>query len=446
IPIKEEYRGNVSVHFYLVNKGRYFEDNYTITVPYSNKELTVSFETFRDKLLPGQNETWKLNISGPKKEKVAAELLISMYDASLDAFRSNDYSMYLYSSNYSNRNWSTQNFTTVSAEDYSKNWNQDFDYREISYPSLNWYGYNVYSRNRIFGAVSSEEYRFDGLDTTLNFSAPIVTDEISEEESGGEQQFRGGGKGGGMGNASERKKMLFSKGMMNAKMMEKDGEYQESEKQEPVKVRTNFSETAFFYPQLRTDKNGNVVVNFTVPEALTRWKVLGLAHTKDLKVGTTQNSLVTQKDLMIQANAPRFVREGDKFYFAAKITNLSEENVTGVSELLLFDAATMQPVDVKFKHTTTKQNFTIEKGQSTAVFWELDVPEGISALKYRVTAKTQKHSDGEEMVLPILSNRELVTEALPLPSRGIGTKSWTFDKLIASKGNTSLKHHKLTLE
>lgn len=442
IPIKEEYRGNVSVHFYLVNKGRYFEDNYTIVVPYSNKELTVSFETFRDKLLPGQNETWKLNISGPKKEKVVAELLISMYDASLDAFRSNDYSMSLYSSNYSNRNWSTQNFTTVSAEDYSKNWNQDFDFREISYPSLNWYGYSFMEfRNRYFynfGALSNSASIY-GADSMV-FDAVIT----EEDESGGQQQFRGGGKGVGMAKASKR--MIPYEGLAEGDVPGKDGKFTESEKQEPIKVRTNFSETAFFYPQLRTDKNGNVVVNFTVPEALTRWKVLGLAHTKDLKVGTTQNSLVTQKDLMIQANAPRFVREGDKFYFAAKITNLSEENVNGVSELLLFDAATMQPVDVKFKHTTTKQNFTIEKGQSTAVFWELDVPEGISALKYRVTAKTQKHSDGEEMVLPILSNRELVTEALPLPSRGIGTKSWTFDKLIASKGNTSLKHHKLTLE
>ncbi|MFN6086533.1 MAG: alpha-2-macroglobulin family protein, partial [Fluviicola sp.] len=355
-------------------------------------------------------------------------------------FRSNDYSMYLYSSNYSNRNWSTQNFTTLTAEDYIKDWYQNTSYTETIYPSLNWYGYTVNSRNRNFGFYANAVY---SMDATTESYAPIVTDEISEEESGGEQQFRGG-----KGDEIERD-YRFGKGLGSGKdkLENKVNELAlETEKQEPIKVRTNFSETAFFYPQLRTDKNGNVVVNFTVPEALTRWKVLGLAHTKDLKVGTTQNSLVTQKDLMIQANAPRFVREGDKFYFAAKITNLSEENVTGVSELLLFDAATMQPVDVKFKHTATKQNFTIEKGQSTAVFWELDVPEGISALKYRVTAKTQKHSDGEEMVLPILSNRELVTEALPLPSRGIGTKSWTFDKLIASKGNTSLKHHKLTLE
>lgn len=444
IPIKEEYRGNVHIHFYLVNKGRYFEDNYTITVPYSNKELTVSFETFRDKLVPGQNETWKLNISGPKKEKVAAELLISMYDASLDAFRLNDYSMYLYGSNYSNRNWNTQNFTTVSAEDYSKNWSQDFAFREVSYPSLNWYGYQNYILlRRTYGMTSKYSFGNGFIEESAVFEK-VVTDDVETEKDG--LKYRNVTEEENIGRGKLSKRMMPYEALAEGDVPSKDGKFAEFEKQEPIKVRTNFSETAFFYPQLRTDKNGNVVVNFTVPEALTRWKVMGLAHTKDLKVGTTQNSLVTQKDLMILANAPRFVREGDKFYFAAKITNLSEENVNGVSELLLFDAATMQPVDVKFKHTSTKQNFTIEKGQSTAVFWELDVPEGISALKYRVTAKTQKHSDGEEMVLPILSNRELVTEALPLPSRGIGTKSWTFYKLIASKGNTSLKHHKLTLE
>ncbi len=213
-----------------------------------------------------------------------------------------------------------------------------------------------------------------------------------------------------------------------------------------VKARTNFQETAFFYPHLKTDKEGTIIIAFTVPEALTKWKMLGFAHTKDLKYGLTTNQLVTQKELMVVPNAPRFFREGDKLELTAKITNLSKETREGTAKLMLFDAATMRPVDAGFENKSAEKTFKAPKGQSDLVTWSLSIPDNIDAVTYRLVAASGKFSDGEEQAVPILKNRMLVTETLPLPVRGGKSKEYTFKKLVNSGKSTTIKHHKLTLE
>ena len=220
-----------------------------------------------------------------------------------------------------------------------------------------------------------------------------------------------------------------------------------AKKIEEVKVRKNFNETAFFFPQLKIDAEGNVEFSFTIPEALTQWKLLTLAHTKNAASGYTEKTVVTQKPLMVQPNAPRFIREGDKMEFSAKVVNLTDKEVTGTAVLELIDAATNAPIDGWFKNIFPTQFFTVAAGQSSALKFPMEVPFNFnSAMSYRIVAKTSEASDGEEMAIPVLTNRMLVTESMPLNVRGTNTKIFKFEKLLNSGSSTTLSNHALTVE
>ncbi len=220
-----------------------------------------------------------------------------------------------------------------------------------------------------------------------------------------------------------------------------------AKKIEEVKVRKNFNETAFFFSQLKTDTEGNVEFSFTIPEALTQWKLLTLAHTKNAASGYTEKTVVTQKPLMVQPNAPRFIREGDKMEFSAKVVNLTDKEVTGKAVLELIDAATNAPIDGWFKNIFPTQFFTVAAGQSSALKFPMEVPFNFnSAMSYRIVAKTSEASDGEEMAIPVLTNRMLVTESMPLNVRGTNTKTFKFEKLLNSASSTTLSNHALTVE
>ena len=220
-----------------------------------------------------------------------------------------------------------------------------------------------------------------------------------------------------------------------------------AKKIEEVKVRKNFNETAFFFPQLKTDAEGNVEFSFTIPEALTQWKLLTLAHTKNAASGYTEKTMVTQKPLMVQPNAPRFIREGDKMEFSAKVVNLTDKEVTGTAVLELIDATTNTPIDGWFKNIFPTQFFTVAAGQSSALKFPMEVPFNFnSAMSYRIVAKTSEASDGEEMAIPVLTNRMLVTESMPLNVRGTNTKTFKFEKLLNSASSTTLSNHALTVE
>lgn len=427
IPVREEYRGNFSVSFTAIKHGRLHNSRHLIFVPYSNKELDISFETFRNKLVPGAPEEWKLIIKGPNGTKVAAELLATMYDASLDEFASNYFSLSPYTSRYSNRYYGGESFRLSQARAYSYEWNEFYHAPDRTYDALNWWGFNRYggfgqirrSRNVAYSMAESEG-DLPLMDAAVGNAAPAPPMEYQAGYDNEEQQK---GVGGGK-DLSENKQ-----GDLSA-----------------VKARTNLNETAFFYPQMETNSKGEIILKFTAPEALTRWKFLGLAHSKDLKIGTIQKEVVTQKELMVMPNAPRFFREGDQMTFTAKVSNLAETDLDGTAQLMLFDAMNMQPIDAEFKNLQPTVNFSAKKGQSAKLAWDIEVPFGISSVTYRVVAQAGKYTDGEEMALPVLSNRMLVTESMPLPSKGIGTKEFTFNKLVNSGTSTSLKHHRLTLE
>ena len=213
-----------------------------------------------------------------------------------------------------------------------------------------------------------------------------------------------------------------------------------------VKVRTNLNETVFFFPELQTDAEGSVIIKFKMNEALTRWKFMGFAHTKDYEYGFTEKEIVTQKELMVMPNPPRFFREQDEIYFSAKVSNLSEKDLNGTAKLELFDALTMQPIDTDLGNTNASQNFSAKQGQSAPLSWKLNIPKGIMAVTWRVVAKAGNYSDGEESTLPVLTNRMLVTETLPLPVRGNETKTFTFKAMEKAAASNTLDHHKMTLE
>ncbi|HVG11962.1 MAG TPA: alpha-2-macroglobulin family protein, partial [Flavisolibacter sp.] len=215
----------------------------------------------------------------------------------------------------------------------------------------------------------------------------------------------------------------------------------------PSQIRKNFNETAFFFPDLKTDASGNIEFSFTMPEALTQWKWMLLAHTKDLAFGLNEKSIITQKELMVQPNAPRFMREGDRMDFSGKIVNLSGKELTGQVELQLIDPSTNQPVDGWFRNMFPNQYFTAAAGQSVPVSFTIEIPFQYNRpVTYRLIASSGSLKDGEEMMLPVISNQMLVTESLPLPMRGNSNKQFKFEKLIQSGNSETLTHHALTIE
>ncbi|AYB34312.1 alpha-2-macroglobulin family protein [Chryseolinea soli] len=432
IAVKEEHRGNLGVHYTFVKNNRLYTENFTVEVPYTNKMLDVSFETFRDKLLPGQQEQWKIRVKGKNADKIAAEMVATLYDESLDVFRFHDWFADFYSSTYAQLSWkSERGFLQRELTGRSEYWNPPHvRYPSgVSYDALNWFGYYTYGRH----VVRTARYRAGGAapGMALSMAAPMEEKESSKKAEG-ELML------------NQDKATLDTAGA-KPEDPKKAQAQKAPEDLSDVKVRTNFNETAFFFPHLQTNEAGEIIVNFTVPEALTRWKMLGFAHTQDLKYGFATNHLVTQKDLMVVPNAPRFFREGDKMTFSVKISSLVDQALTGQAQLEFRDALTGKPVDAQMKNINASKSFSIGARQSTAVEWSIEIPEGLQALSYRVVAKAGNFSDGEEMTVPVVTNRMLVTESLPLPIRGKQSKTFRFEKLLANNSST-LKHQQFTLE
>lgn len=212
-----------------------------------------------------------------------------------------------------------------------------------------------------------------------------------------------------------------------------------------VKARKNLSETAFFLPNLRTDSSGKISFNFTSPEALTSWKLRLLAHNKDAVSCLLEKSVVTQKELMLLPNFPRFFREKDTIVISAKISNITDKTKTGIAILQFFDAATMQPIDAKMLNAKNVRNFTVGAFGNTTATWTISIPEGLQGVQYKILAKSGDFSDGEENILPVLTNNMLVTESIPVWVRENSTKEYTFENL-KNNNSTTLKNHQLTFE
>ncbi|WP_159474687.1 alpha-2-macroglobulin [Dyadobacter sp. 3J3] len=414
----ENDRGGFGVDFLFIKQNRIYSFSDVIQVPWTNKELKIEYVSFRDNTLPGNQEKWKVKLTGLKKEKVAAEMLASMYDASLDQFYPHKWNKPAIWKIFTGlQTWNSyQNFSF-------KNANVRYDYSSPSKASDKRYDAFIWGN-------------FYGRENTRSNGSVV---ELKEAVIAGKTMVGG-------------KSLNFSVTRMlqdqNAPMQASPAtSLKPVSKQEINSVRKNFNETAFFFPDLLTNEKGEIEFSFTMPEALTRWKFQALAHTKELALGYSSKEIITLKDLMVQPNAPRFLREGDKISFSSKVVNLTERELTGTVTFQLFDIETNKQVDDIFRNTSFTQSFILKGKESKAIQFPIEVPENFAkTVTWRILAKSGAYSDGEENFLPVLSNRILVTETLPISIRGNGSKDYKFEKLINSGNSRTLTNQSLTAE
>lgn len=436
LPISEEDRGGFGIAHVFVRHNRFHSHAGSLAVPWSDKELDIRFTTWRDKTTPGSSERWSVTVKGNRGEKVAAELLMSMYDASLDAIlpfawqKPEPFDSYPFRyDRYMTKEWQFRNgFEARGSSDRS------YADMEIRMPdrtpdALIWTRDPAIAgrspgigRRRSMDMNDLNPYRAmekaDGRDPVPPAAAPVLaerTESLNETVVVGNRNQKSDGPGIG--------------------------------KPVPVQFRKDFRETAFFLPDLHTDSSGGLSFRFNMPEALTLWKWQVLAHTRDLASALATRTVVTRKELMVQPNAPRFLIEGDRLVLTVRITNLSDSERVGRARLELYDPANGQSVDGYFHNVFPEQYFTAAAGQGVAVAFTLTVPADYSRpVAYRILAESGSHADGEERTLPVLSNRILVTESMPLRMEGLGTRAFRFETLLRSDAAPTLSQHRLTLE
>jgi uncharacterized protein YfaS (alpha-2-macroglobulin family) len=427
IKLSADDKGGLICHLAYMKYNRAYSKQQLISVPWDDKELKITYATFRDKLKPGQEEEWQIKISGPEGDRVAAEVLAGMYDASLDAFAVNRWHADLFPNfSYSYSNW---RFSTFGNKYAGTRFNNPYSIQQRVYPLLNWFDFH----NAYYGGIVLME------NISVRSSERVMMKSDAMADAGAPPPPP-------MAEAGQLVEYSTFDPQVGGSL---DGvpTVDDSGGEAPVKVRTNLDETVFFMPQLKTDAEGNVVISFTMNEALTKWKFMTFAHTTDLKTAIGTKEIVTQKELMVQPNPPRFFREGDEIYYTAKVSNLTENTLAGTAKLELFDATTMQPVDILLGNNNKEVSFEALAGQSAPLSWKLNIPKGkVMAITHRVTARAGSFSDGEESALPVLTNRMLVTETMPMNVRGGKKKTFDFSQLDKAARSSTLQNHKLSLE
>lgn len=449
----EKDRGGVGIAEVFVWDNRVYQNSYDIAVPWRNKELQITYATWRNKTEPGSKEKWTMTVQGENKEKNAAELLTGMYDASLDQFNPH--------------NWSTpnlwQNYTYRNEFNGSANFNESGSvendvpvsylpvYR-IEFDQLAANGNTLWNQN-LRRWINDSVFH---LSVSLRRSLKQLSESMAADYGLPMEKTLSAGAVRIRGNSSmDQNKAMLTETSLNKffappALAEAVDITKESTPPLPdpnqVVLRKNFNETAFFLPQLYADSSGKYSFSFTMPEALTQWKWMSLAHTRDLAFGYNSDYVVTQKQLMVQPNTPRFLREGDNLELSSKIVNLSDQELTGQVSLELLDAATLTSVDGWFQNVFPTQYFTVEAGKSFLVKFPVQIPFNFNRpLTWRIKASTGALSDGEENILPVVTNRILLTESLPLLVTGDTTRNFRFDKLLRNTSE-SLTQEALTVE
>jgi hypothetical protein len=450
--VSEGMRGGFTVHLTQVRENRAYPSSHRVDVPWSNKDLELKWEHFTSKLQPSQKETWSLAITPksragilpaqPTIEKAVAEMAATLYDESLDAYKKHlwmqKFGFFRVDSSYRSTDFAN-NLRPL--QHFKGNWRSDFrniDWRYREFPSdlvANFWGYG-WSGGRGFGggggmmnrfAEAQNAARMDGAPMAPPMAAAALASDKALGE--GEQlRKRADGKGEGA-----------------------DGGGAPSPDLSKVSARKNLNESAFFYPQLTSDSNGVIRMTFAMPEALTTWKFMGFAHDSKLRSGYLEAKTITAKDLMVQPNPPRFLREGDVLEFTVKVSNQSAARQEGKVRLTFSEALNDQSADKLLGNQNPEQDFDIPSKESRTFSWRITVPDGCGFLTYKAVGATTKISDGEEGYLPVLSRRVFVTESLPLPVRVKAgaketTKTFEFTKLLKSGQSDTLRNAGLTVQ
>lgn len=487
----ETDRGNVSIAEAFVRNNRMYTNTFLIQVPWDNKQLDVAYTSFRNKTEPGNKETWTVTVTGNKGEKAAAEVLTSMYDASLDLFKQHSWNQPSlwpigYGANrfsegsgfglqYSTENYLQQKnipYTAIVYDELAKNLRRLSNKAWIEYKTDTSIDLTVVLDRSESGL---QEVTVVGYGETKKKEMSFATSKVSALEGAAPGvQIRGVASTNGNNQPiyivdgvpfegdistinpddiasieilkeAAATALYGSRGANGAVVYSTKAAAKKQQQQ--IQPRKEFSETAFFLPQLTADTSGSYTFSFTMPESLTKWKWQTIAHTKELAFGSNTTTVITQKTLMVQPNAPRFLREGDQMEFAVKVSNLFDKELTGTAQLELIDPITGNSVDGWFQNSFPVQYFTAAAGQSALVKFPLQIPFGYNKpVTWRIVAKAGQFGDGEENILPVLTNRALVTESLPLYMKpGITHKSFKFDKLLTNTSQ-SLVNESLTVE
>ncbi|OGV70237.1 MAG: hypothetical protein A2283_05105 [Lentisphaerae bacterium RIFOXYA12_FULL_48_11] len=436
--VDENMRGGFVVHVTQVRENRAYFTTRNIAVPWNNKNLELKWEHLVSKLQPGQKETWTAVISGPDASAAVAEMVATLYDQSLDAFMPH-YWMQRFSFFYRDYSSMHSDFCNVMKplNHLKGSWTHGHVHVDVTYRRFphdlteNYYGYAFAGGGRGKGMMRamSAGVAMDAM--VMSEGAPAAAMAPSEREMQGVEL---------------KKEKASNAAGEDADGVGVSGDDKPKADLGKITARKNLNETAFFFPHLVSDSNGTVRVTFEMPEALTQWRFMGFAHDKDLRSGFLQGEVVTSKDLMVQPNPPRFLREGDELEFTVKVTNQTDMQQKGQVRLVLCDARTEESVDEKFANETPDITFEIPAKESRSYSWKIRVPDGSSFITYKAVGSTGKVSDGEEGFLPVLSRRIFITESLPLPIRGPATKKFEFKKLVQSARSDTLRHQNLVVQ
>ena len=416
-PYKKEYGDGILVSMAFVKDGRLYSHNARIMKPAPEKKLQLKWTTFRDKLRPGQQEEWKLTVLYPDGRPAEAEMLATMYDASLDKIYSAhklDFGVdfhYVVPLTYWNTSYMRNAYLYVDFP-LKRLRAVPLEYSELIIPSTGRMeamvvGYGGSPRATLAGALKIRGR--SAANAVMNQEA--VTDMVLQEE---------------MVETSAQEKVEM-------------GSSEELAETGDIQIRENFAETAFFYPQLRTNEKGEVSISFVLPESLTRWKFMGLAHTRNVDYGKIEATATASKEFMLQPNMPRFVRVGDKANIAASLMNLSDKGVKGTVRMELFNPETEKVF------YSQKQKFDVKGGETGHVNFTFEVSDKYAVMACRMVADGDTFSDGEQRYIPVLTDKQWVTETVPLNVNGEGAHTFSLENLF-NKHSKTASEQRLTVE
>ena len=416
-PYKKEYGDGILVSMAFVKDGRLYSHNARIMKPAPEKKLQLKWTTFRDKLRSGQQEEWKLTVLYPDGSPAEAEMLATMYDASLDKIYSAhklDFGVdfhYVVPLTYWNTSYMRNAYLYVDFP-LKRLRAVPLEYSELIIPSTGRMeamvvGYGGSPRATLTGALKIRGR--SAANAVMNQEA--VTDMVLQEE------------------------MVETSAQEKAEM----GSSEELAETGDIQIRENFAETAFFYPQLRTNEKGEVSISFVLPESLTRWKFMGLAHTRNVDYGKIEATATASKEFMLQPNMPRFVRVGDKANIAASLMNLSDKGVKGTVRMELFNPETEKVF------YSQKQKFDVKGGETGHVNFTFEVSDKYAVMACRMVADGDTFSDGEQRYIPVLTDKQWVTETVPLNVNGEGAHTFSLENLF-NKHSKTASEQRLTVE
>lgn len=431
---KEEYASGIVLNYSFVKQGKCYTRMMSIARPLPEKKLDIAWKTFRNRLTPGQKEEWTLKITTPDGKPAKAQLMSVLYDKSLDQIAPHSWKMSLGFSQWLPSCYWTSNLWYYKMDLLGVYPTKYFDQKQLDVDKFDgkYFSYYAYMQ-----AVELSKLERSSGGTVE--SVRIQKDEVVREEAKG--IWIRSSKMTRVGAAAPSANKVFD---VVEEMPQFAGGSGSDAGQflDKVQVRENMNETAFFYPTLESDNNGNVAIRFTLPESVTTWKFMGLAHDKEMRNGLLVDEAVAQKTVMVQPNMPRFLREGDKSTIVVKLFNTSDKKVSGNTRMQILDPETNKVVWQK------TQNYSIDaEGSATISFDVQGLKEGVYINK--VVAAGNGYSDGEQHYLPVLSNRELVVNTLPITLHQKGEQSFDLSKLFLNKEGKQAKgaeEAKVTIE